>query len=133
MNEQLWYDDVYEAAREVVKAAGGYKKVGPKFFPAKKSDDLAANALRDVLNSNRREILDPEQLVLLLKIGREVGCHALMHFICDQAVYERAAPVQVEANEEQLVQAINHAAGALQSAMRELQALRSQPPLTVAK
>lgn len=132
MTDQLWYDDIYEAAREVVKAGGGYKKLGKKFFPAKE-EDSAANSLRDVLNANRREILDPEQLVLLLQIGREVGCHSLMHFICDRAVYERAAPVQVEAKEEQLVQAINHAAGALQSAMRELQSLRQNPSLQAVK
>lgn len=130
--EQLWYDDVYEAAREVVKAAGGYKKAGKRFFPAKQ-DEPAANALRDVLNPNRRETLDPEQMILLLQIGREVGCHALMHYLCDHAMYDRASPIQAEAKEEQLVQVLNKAASTMESAMRELQTLRTRQTLAVAK
>lgn len=92
MSERLFYDDWQDAARAVIQAAGGTKRAAGRVFP-QKSGDAAERLLRDCLNENRSERPDPEALVRLLQLGREAGCHALMHFLAQEAGY-KADPVE---------------------------------------
>jgi len=92
---RLFYEDVNEALREVVNHLGGAKKVGVMLWPDK-SVEQAHPLLLACFNTERRERLTPEQVVLLLKWGREQGCHAALHFICDTTGYHRPDPINSE-------------------------------------
>lgn len=56
MQMQLIHETINDALREVIQAAGGYKKVGAMMFPDIPADH-AAGKVRDCLNSERRERL----------------------------------------------------------------------------
>lgn len=90
----MFHEDIYDSLRDVVRALGGFKKVAPLLFPAKNGN--AESYLKDCLNTNRRETLDPCEVVLLLKWGREVGCDSAINYICDSAGYKRPEPVVPE-------------------------------------
>jgi len=84
----LMHEDLYDALRDVVRALGGSKAVGPMLWPAKPPLE-ARNLLNDCLNRDRREKLDPEQLMFLLQKAKDVGCYAAMNYLADQAGYDR--------------------------------------------
>lgn len=87
MQIDMFHEDIYDALRDVVRALGGIKKVGPMLFPGKNGH--ADTYLKDCLNPDRRETLDPSEVLTLLKWGRAVGCDSAMNYICDQASYKR--------------------------------------------
>lgn len=93
----LFIEDVHTALSDVVRALGGFKKVGAAMRPDKAADE-AGRWLADCLNKDRRERLDYDQLLWLLKEGRRIGCHTAMHFLNQEAGY--APPVPVEPEDE---------------------------------
>lgn len=93
--EDLFHEDVYDALRGIVDRAGGMKVVGtrlwPHFDPA-----TAGRRLSDCLNRERDEKLDPEQFLLLLRIGHEAGYHGAKHWIDNATGYAPSTPVEPE-------------------------------------
>lgn len=85
--QPLFCEDIYEALRTIGQAYGGSKKIGAYLWPDKpieKASELWANCL----NRTRPEKLDPEQVIAVLKIGRQIGCHAGMHYIAETCNYK---------------------------------------------
>src|SRR4051812_34704203 len=74
------YEDETDALRELVRELGGTKGVGVMLRP-----DLAADRagawLKDCLNPERAERLQPSQLFHLLRLGHDRGIHAPTEFI----------------------------------------------------
>lgn len=95
MNGTLFFEDIEDALREVVRFAGGPKAVGSKLWP-EIEPDKAGRRMSDCLNDTRREHLSPAQVVLLMKIGREVGCHAAMNYMARETGYADPTPVEPE-------------------------------------
>lgn len=91
----LFFDDLEDALREVVRGAGGPKAVGAKLWPEVDPEN-AARRLLDCLNESRREILSPAQVMLLLRIGRQVGCHAAINYMARECGYADPAPIEPE-------------------------------------
>ena len=89
MNEQtrLFYEDLNDAIRAVVQALGGSKAVGTKLWP-EKAADAAGRLVNDCLNQAKPEKFSPDQLMLLLRWGREIGCHAAMNYLAGETGYE---------------------------------------------
>lgn len=103
MNQQsLFYEDLYDALRTAVMALGGAKKVGPILWP-EKSIDAARTRLLNCLKENRDEILRPEQILLIAKLARGVGCHAIAAYFNQEAGYAPPQPIEPE-DERQRVQ-----------------------------
>lgn len=92
MQTSLFYDDIYDALRDLVKAAGGPKEVGTKLWPDK-SVSMAHTAMLNCLDRNRPEKFSPTQVVMLLKIGRKENCHAAMQYLAGECGYE-VSPVE---------------------------------------
>lgn len=95
MQQQLFHDDVWEAVRAVVAALGGAKAVGSRMRPELPADD-AGRWLSKCLDRDRAEKLDLDQLLLILKWGREADCHVAMHFIAEAAGYDEPKPANPE-------------------------------------
>lgn len=91
----LFFDDLEDALREVVRSAGGPKALGAKLWP-EVDPEKAARRLQDCLNDTRREILSPAQVMLLLRIGRQVGCHAAINYMARECGYGDPLPVEPE-------------------------------------
>lgn len=96
MNESL-----NDALVELVKALGGSKVVGSMMRPEMLAED-AGRWLRDCLNPKCRDVLSPERLLLLLRLGREHGCHAAMSFIGSDVGYS-TSPIAPEDENAQLM------------------------------
>lgn len=92
---KLFITDIYDALGDLVRAVGGPKAVGQVLKPELPSDE-AAGWVKNCLNRNRREKFDPEQIMWLLKKGREVGCHEPIGFVCAQSGYMAPDPVEAE-------------------------------------
>lgn len=95
MQLSLHHESITDALREVIQAAGGAKVVGSKMFPDM-TVDYAAGRIRDCLNNDRRERFTPEQVLMLLRLGHQVGCHAAMAFMAREAGYSDPQPVEPE-------------------------------------
>lgn len=92
MQPALFHESLNDALREVVLAIGGTKKVASLMRPEKTVDE-AARWLNDCLNADRREKLDPDQMLFLLREGRKVGCHSAMGYISAESGYS-AQPIE---------------------------------------
>src|SRR5687767_12262575 len=73
-------DTINDALIEVVKALGGSKVVGPALWP-EKAPEAAQRALLDALNEDRPQRLDPERVMLVLRMARAQGCHAGIEYL----------------------------------------------------
>lgn len=91
--QPLFFEDVFDALRHVVQCAGGAKKVGHKLFP-EKSPDQAGRFLMDCLNTTRAEKLDAEQIIVLLRIGHDCGCHVGVWFMSRASGYSEPDPIE---------------------------------------
>ena len=96
----LFYEDINEAIRAVVTAMGGAKTVSEIFWPEKNVVD-GAKYLNNCLDSTRNEKLSLEQIMYLLKKGREIDCHTAMHFINVESGY---APPQTREPEDEVAE-----------------------------
>ena len=93
MQMSLIHESIIDALREAINACGGNKKVGSVLYPDLTADH-AASRLRDCLNPDRREHLTPEQTVLIARMARAAGNHAVMTYLADDLGYLK--PVSVE-------------------------------------
>lgn len=89
---QLFHESLTDALREVISACGGAKQVAAKLWP-EKTPDGAQRMLLDCLNESRAERLDPDRLRMLLKMGREAGCHSAINWLLRDIGYEDSRPV----------------------------------------
>ena len=105
--QQLFFDDIADAIRVTVQALGGNKPVGAKLWP-EKAPDAAGRLLADCLNTAKPEKLSPEQVVLLGKWGREVGCHAIVSYYGQECGYE-FKPVDPGLERDRLADALQEA------------------------
>lgn len=95
MQLHLMHESVTDALREVIQAAGGPKKIGALLWPDQPTDQ-AAGRVRDCLNPDRRERFTPDQVMYLLRVGRECGCHSLINYMARESGYADPQPVEPE-------------------------------------
>jgi hypothetical protein len=89
--QPLFFEDVYDAFRHICRTIGP-KKAGQSLFP-QKDPEAAARSLADSLNAHRGEKLDLEQIVLLLRLGKDAGCHTAIEYLCSSAGYSKPTPI----------------------------------------
>lgn len=92
MQHRLVFDSLDDALGEVVRGLGGAKMIGARLRP-ELAPDQAGNWLRDCLNPARREHLNSDQIMVLLRWGREAGLHAGIEYLTATAGYESPRPI----------------------------------------
>lgn len=117
---RLHYEDLDDALQNAVLALGGFKKVGPKLWPALPMED-AAQRLRHSLNKSRREKLSQHETLLLLRLAREAGFHAAKYFLDDTAGYSRSAPLDPKDERLRAIAALEAATAEVRRASEALQ------------
>lgn len=128
MQMSLHHESITDALREVVQAAGGAKKVGGMMFPDMPIDH-AAGRIRDCLNADRRERFTPDQVMMLIKLGRQVGCHAVMVFISHDAGYADPQPIEPEDEVARLQRDFVEASKALMTMAAKIESIQGRGPL----
>lgn len=131
MQPALFYDDIYDAIRDVVQAAGGPKKVGLILWPDK-SQQMAHTHLLNCLDRNRPEKLSPTQIVMLCKLGRDHDCHVLMAYINAETGYTAPKPLEPDDERAVLQRQMIEATQVLKTSLDRLERL-TQPPLQAVK
>lgn len=126
----LFVESLTEALREVVRACGGSKVVGAKLWP-EKAPDAAARLLQDCLNEQRSEKLSPDQVLLLTRMGRERGCHAVMAYLAQECGYASPVPVEPEDERAQLQREYIDAVKALSALTHRLERVDASVVATV--
>lgn len=91
----LFHESINDDLRDIVKHLGGVKRVGSEMRPDLTIDN-AGRWLADCLNDDRRENLSPDQVLYLLKRGREIGSHGAMAFIAQECGYSDPQPIEPE-------------------------------------
>lgn len=81
------YEDETDALRELVRSLGGTKDVGHKLRPDL-TPERAGAWLKDCLNPDRPERLQPSQLFHLFRLGRSAGVDGPAQFILGNAGYQ---------------------------------------------
>lgn len=125
MQDALFHESVYDALRAVVERAGGAKAVGRMLRPGK-SPDEAGRWVLDCLNSSRHERFAPEDLLHVLRIGREVGYHGAKHWIDSETGYSPTPPLDPEDQQAELIRVIATASDELRRATEALERVQSR-------
>lgn len=80
MNQQaLFYDSIYDAIGADIAAAGGFKAVASKLWPSK-DVTAAANVLRNAVNPDQAQKLDPDEVLAIKRLAKEVGSFAAVSY-----------------------------------------------------
>ncbi len=95
MSEQatLWHECMLDALGSAIAAAGGFKVVAGKLWPMHKPETGYAR-LKACLDRNKPEKLDPEEVVLVIRLARQAGDHSVMRYLCQELGY--TAPTAIE-------------------------------------
>jgi hypothetical protein len=99
--EKLWHESFEDALRSCVDASGGFKRVGAQLWPSLPVDQ-AGRRLAQSLDLDRPEKLSLSELLLVIKLGRDAGCHVAMSFITQATGYETPAPTDPQNEKEKL-------------------------------
>lgn len=97
----LFCESLSDALDVVIKTCGGAKVVGCQLWP-EKTPEAAQKLLLACLNEHRSERLNPDQLMFLLKLGRQKNCHAAMHYLSESCGYTLPQPLEPEDEQAQL-------------------------------
>ncbi len=126
---ELWFDDLYDALRHVINVAGGPKKVGSLLWP-QMTAHRAGERLYACLNRDRSEKLDFEQLMFLLKLGRESGAHDAVVHINTISGYAPPTPVNPRDEHAELQRQVVRAADEFKRTVARLEQLQQQTLVT---
>lgn len=90
----LFVDSLNDAIRDTARAIG-VKRVAKELWPAK-GEEEAARYLADCLNPDRPQKLSGEEILVIARRGRDVGCHLITGFICMDTGYAPPQPIAPE-------------------------------------
>jgi hypothetical protein len=88
-------DDTYDALKQAVKALGSCKKVGPRLRP-EIAAEKAADWLRNCLNEDHAQKLDPDQVFTILRWACDIGFHGAKHYLDKLTGYAPSTPLAIE-------------------------------------
>lgn len=127
------FTDWNDALDAVVQSLGGYKKVGVMLRPEwGEKPASAAQWLRDCLNQDKAERLNPDQVFMLLRLARAADYHAAKHWMDAELGYEQGRPLSPKDEGASLTRHCAELARELRSSIERLERL-SQTPLQAVK
>lgn len=86
------HDTFHEALQACVAACGGNKSVASMLWPTK-DVHAARDTLLACLNPHRKEKLDLDEVVFVMRAARDRGCHAGMEYLAARLSYAPPVPV----------------------------------------
>lgn len=85
--ELPFFETPEDAVRAAVQALGGSKKVGTLLWNDKGIDN-ASRLLLDCINPGRAEKLEMSQVMLILRLAKDAGCHAPFTWMAAEIGYD---------------------------------------------
>lgn len=127
----LFHESINDALRELVASMGGTKIVGSRMRPELPADH-AGRWLNDCLNESRREHLTPEQVMWLLREGRQIGAHGAMGWIAGEAGYTAPQPLEPDDERSQLQREYIEAAKHMAKVAERIERVAAMPNIRAA-
>lgn len=118
----LFFESINDALIACVKALGGSKQVGPILWPDQ-APDAAQRKLLDCLNDDRPQQLNPSQVMLILRLARERGCHIGMQYLAEALSYAEPVPVEPKDEADELRRQVLTMGMSLQKALARIEQL----------
>lgn len=116
------FDKVEDALKAAVMAMGGFKAVGRLMRP---DFDNSAEWLRKCLSDDRRERLDPGQVMWILREARKQGFHSAFDYFAGDAGY-KATPIDAQEQIKTLQESINTQLQALNANLARVATLQER-------
>jgi hypothetical protein len=113
------HESLNDALIECVKACGGSKVVGIELWPAK-GMEAAQRYLLGCLNPDRPEKLGPDEVLHVIRMARERGCHVGMQYIAAFLSYSMPTPVEPRDEADELRRQVLAIGQQLQTALASL-------------
>lgn len=118
-----FYESPEDALRAAVQALGGSKKVGIMLWPDKGVDN-ASRLLMDCLNTSRAEKLDMSQVMRVLAMAKEAGCHTPFSWMASVIGYDITPITQAE-EVDRLTTVVEQSSKTLAAALTMLERLKN--------
>lgn len=115
-------ESINDALIDCVKACGGSKVVGLALWPAK-GVEAAQRQLLACLNPERQEKLGPDEVLHVLKLGRERGWHGGMHYLAHALSYAEPQPLEPKDEADELRRQVLAMGASLTKALARLDQL----------
>lgn len=115
-------ESINDALIECVKACGGSKAVGVALWPAK-GLEAAQRALLACLNPDRPEKLGPDEVLHIMRMARDRGCHVAMQFLAQALSYAEPVPIKPMDEADELRRQVLEMGRDLQSKLLRLEHL----------
>lgn len=91
----LFHEDLRAALGYVISALGGNKRVGSSMWPSM-SPDKAGRKVADCLSDSHAQRFTEEDIMWILRAGRQAGVHSAMAFLTTECGYEPPRPLEPE-------------------------------------
>lgn len=127
----LFLEDVFDALRAAVQAAGGAKIVAGKLWPHKPIDQ-AKRELLDALNRDNVRKLCVEEMMAVLRMAKDAGYHSAKHWIDEALGYQPTLPADPKIERDRLAERMAQMTEAFKEMTRAAERL-NEAKLTVAK
>lgn len=125
MRSQLpYYESPEDACRAAVQALGGAKRVGEKLWKHKGVSN-ASRLLQDCMNESRPEKLEMSQVMMILSMAKDVGCHAPFVWMAAQIGYE-VKPIPKAEEADRLATVIEQCTRTLTDALCALERMQGR-------
>lgn len=118
-----FYESPEDALRAAVQALGGAKKVGSMLW-ADKTVDNAARQLMDCMNAGRHENLELTQVMMILALAKEAGCHSPFAWMAGQIGYD-VNPITKAEEVDRLTTVVEQSTKTLAAALQQLERIQS--------
>lgn len=119
----LFLEDVFDALRAAVQAAGGAKAVAGRLWPSKPIEQ-ARKDLLDCLNRDNERKLCVEELLSILRMAHEAGYHDAKHWIDQELGYRPSAPADPKVERDRLADEFSRAADSFKNLTRAVERLK---------
>lgn len=124
-------DGIYETLIECVKAIGGSKVAGIALWPAK-GVEASQRHLLACLNPERNEKLGHDEVLHVLRLARERGCHAGMQYLAAALSYAEPVPVEPKDEADELRRQFIESTRTLAKMAQRIEQLERPSPRAVA-
>lgn len=121
--ELPFYESPEDALRAAIQALGGTKTVGSILWPDKGVEN-ASRLLHDCIRPNRAEKLDLSQVLLILTMAKDVGCHTPFQWMASKIGYD-IKPVTRAEEVDRLTTVVEQSTKTLAAALSALERIQA--------
>ena len=118
-----FYESPEDALRAAVQSLGGSKKVGIMIWPDKGVDN-ASRLLMDCLNTSRAEKLDVSQVMRVLALAKDAGCHSPFSWMAGAIGYD-VTPITKAEEVDRLTTVVEQSTKTLAAALGALERIQN--------